>query len=88
MADSNKIFRAEEAARIYKADLFNESWEELRKFLTEELINTEPRDNEIRELHYHRIKMLDELKEAFIRIMNEGSIESKSFKIKRMRFPQ
>ena len=88
MADSNKIFRAEEAARIYKADLFNESWEELRKILTEKLINTEPLDNEIRELHYHRIKMLDELKEAFIRIMNEGSIESKSFKIKRMRFPQ
>jgi len=88
LADTDKIFRAEEAARIYKADLFNEAWEELRKILTEKLINTEPLDNEIRELHYHRIKMLDELKEAFIRIMNEGSIESKSLRLKRMRFPQ
>jgi len=42
LADTNKIFRAEEAARIYKADLFNEAWEELKKILTEKLINTDP----------------------------------------------
>ena len=83
MADTDKIFRAEEAARIYKADLFNEAWEELRKILTEKLINTDPLDNEIRELHYSRIKLLDELKEAFIRIMNEGSIEAKTLRLKR-----
>ena len=83
MADTNKIFRAEEAARIYKADLFNEAWEELKKILTEKLINTDPLDNEIREMHYNRIKLLDELKEALIRIMNEGSIEAKTLKLKR-----
>ena len=83
MADTNKIARAEEAGRIFRAAIFNESWEELRKILTEKLINTDPLDNEIRELHYHRIKLLDELKEAFIRIMNEGSIEAKTLRLKR-----
>ena len=83
MADTNKIFRAEEAARIYKAEVFNVAWEELRKILTEKLINTDLLDNEIREMHYNRIKLLDELKEALIRIMNEGSIEAKTLKLKR-----
>jgi|TARA_R100000049_G_C1892273_1_gene44929 hypothetical protein len=83
LADTDKIFRAEEAARIYKSTSFNEAWEELRKILTEKLINTDPLDKEIRELHYSRIKLLDELKEAFIRIMNEGSIEAKTLRLKR-----
>ena len=83
MADSDKIFRAEEAQRIYKSQIFNEAWEELRKVLTEKLINTDPLDKDIRELHYNRIKLLDELKEALIRIMNEGSIEAKSLRLKR-----
>ena len=83
MADTNKIARAEEAGRIFRAAIFNESWEELRKILTEKLINTDPQDSEIRELHYHRIKLLDELKEAVIRIMNEGSIEAKTLRLKR-----
>ena len=83
MADTNKIARAEEAGRIFRAAIFNESWEELRKILTEKLINTDPQDSEIRELHYHRIKLLDELKEALIRIMNEGSIEAKTLRLKR-----
>jgi phosphoribosylpyrophosphate synthetase len=82
-ADTNKIARAEEAGRIFKAAIFNESWEELRKTLIEKLINTDPLDKEIRELHYSRIKLLDELKEALIRIMNEGSIEAKSLRLKR-----
>ena len=75
-ADTLKIARAEEAQRIYTAEIFNDSWEELRKVLTEKLINTDPLDKDIRETHYNRIKLLDELKEALIRIMNEGSIES------------
>jgi len=83
LADTDKIFRAEEASRIYKAEIFNEAWEELRKILTEKLINTDPLDNEIRELHYKRIKLLDELKDALIRIMNEGSIEAKSLRLNR-----
>ena len=83
MADTDKIFRAEEAARIYKANSFNEAWEELRKILIEKLINTDPLDKDIRELHYNRIKLLDELKEALIRILNEGSIEAKSLRLKR-----
>ncbi len=83
MADSDKIFRAEEAQRIYKSQIFNEAWEELRKVLTEKLINTDPLDKDIRELHYNRIKLLDELKEALIRILNEGSIEAKSLRLKR-----
>jgi len=83
LSETAKIFRAEEAARIYKSASFNEAWEELRKILTEKLINTDPLDNEIRELHYSRIKLLDELKEAFIRIMNEGSIEAKTLRLKR-----
>ena len=83
MADSDKIFRAEEAQRIYKSQIFNEAWEELRKVLTEKLLNTDPLDKDIRELHYNRIKLLDELKEALIRIMNEGSIEAKSLRLKR-----
>ena len=83
MADSDKIFRAEEAQRIYKSQIFNEAWEELRKVLTEKLLNTDPLDKDIRELHYNRIKLLDELKEALIRILNEGSIEAKSLRLKR-----
>ena len=82
-ADTLKIARAEEAQRIYTAEIFNDSWEELRKILTEKLINTDPLDKEIRELHYNRIKLLDELKEALIRIMNEGSIEASHLKLKR-----
>ena len=73
-ADTLKIARAEEAQRIYTAEIFNDSWEELRKVLTEKLINTDPLDKDIREMHYNRIKLLDELKEALIRIMNEGSL--------------
>ena len=83
MADTDKIFRAEEAQRIYKSQIFNEAWLELRKVLTEKLINTDPLDKDIRELHYNRIKLLDELKEALIRILNEGSIEAKSLRLKR-----
>ena len=83
-ADTLKIARAEEAQRIYTAEIFNDSWEELRKILTEKLINTDPLDKEIRELHYNRIKLLDELKEALIRIMNEGSIEASHLKLKRI----
>ena len=82
-ADTLKIARAEEAQRIYKAEIFNDSWEELRKILTEKLINTDPLDKEIRELHYNRIKLLDELKEALIRTMNEGSLEASQLKLKR-----
>ena len=82
-ADTLKIARAEEAQRIYTAEIFNDSWEELRKILTEKLINTDPLDKEIRELHYNRIKLLDELKEALIRIMNEGSLEASQLKLKR-----
>ena len=82
-ADTLKIARAEEAQRIYTAEIFNDSWEELRKILTEKLINTDPLDKEIRELHYNRIKLLDEVKEALIRIMNEGSIEASHLKLKR-----
>ena len=84
-ADTLKIARAEEAQRIYTAEIFNDSWEELRKILTEKLINTDPLDKEIREMHYNRIKLLDELKEALIRIMNEGSIEAKSLKLRRVK---
>ena len=82
-ADTLKIARAEEAQRIYTAEIFNDSWEELRKILTEKLINTDPLDKEIRELHYNRIKLLDELKEALIRIMNEGSLEASQLKLKK-----
>ena len=82
-ADTLKIARAEEAQRIYTAEIFNDSWEELRKILTEKLINTDPLDKEIRELHYNRIKLLDELKEALIRTMNEGSLEASQLKLKR-----
>ena len=82
-ADTLKIARAEEAQRIYTAEIFNDSWQELRKILTEKLINTDPLDKEIRELHYNRIKLLDELKEALIRIMNEGSLEQEKLKLKR-----
>ena len=82
-ADTLKIARAEEAQRIYKAEIFNDSWEELKNILTEKLLNTDPLDKETRELHYHIIKLLDELKEALIRIMNEGSIEAKTLKLRR-----
>ena len=82
-ADTLKIARAEEAQRIYTAEIFNDSWEELRKILTEKLINTDPLEKDIRELHYNRIKLLDELKEALIRIMNEGSLEASQLKLKR-----
>ena len=82
-ADTLKIARAEEAQRIYTAEIFNDSWEELRKILTEKLINTDPLDKEIRELHYNRIKLLDELKEALIRTMNEGSLDASQLKLKR-----
>ncbi len=82
-ADTLKIARAEEAQRIYTAEIFNDSWQELRKILTEKLINTDPLDKEIREMHYNRIKLLDELKEALIRIMNEGSLEASQLKLKR-----
>ena len=82
-ADTLKIARAEEAQRIYTAEIFNDSWSELRKILTEKLINTDPLDKDIREMHYNRIKLLDELKEALIRIMNEGSLEAAHLKLKR-----
>ena len=82
-ADTLKIARAEEAQRIYTAEIFNDSWQELRKILTEKLINTDPLDKDIREMHYNRIKLLDELKEALIRIMNEGSLEASQLKLKR-----
>ena len=82
-ADTLKIARAEEAQRIYTAEIFNDSWSELRKILTEKLLNTDPLDKDIRELHYNRIKLLDELKEALIRIMNEGSLEASHLKLKR-----
>ena len=82
-ADTLKIARAEEAQRIYTAEIFNDSWEELRKILTEKLISTDPLEKDIRELHYHRIKLLDELKEALIRIMNEGSLEASQLKLKK-----
>ena len=82
-ADTLKIARAEEAQRIYTAEIFNDSWSELRKILTEKLLNTDPLDKDIRELHYNRIKLLDELKEALIRIMNEGSLEQEKLKLKR-----
>tara|TARA_R100001594_G_scaffold79258_2_gene113903 strand:- start:245 stop:502 length:258 start_codon:yes stop_codon:yes gene_type:complete len=82
-ADTLKISRAEEAQRIYKAEIFNDSWEELKNILTEKLLNTDPLDKETRELHYHRIKLLDELKEALIRIMNEGSLEASQLKLRR-----
>ncbi len=82
-ADTLKIARAEEAQRIYTAEIFNDSWQELRKILTEKLINTDPLDKDIREMHYNRIKLLDELKEALIRIMNEGSLEASHLKLKR-----
>tara|TARA_Y100000593_G_C4263968_1_gene313721 strand:- start:90 stop:341 length:252 start_codon:yes stop_codon:yes gene_type:complete len=81
--DTNKIARAEEAARIYKSYIFEESWQELRGILTEKLLSTDSSENEIREMHYHRIKLLDELKAALIKIMNEGSIEAKSLRLKR-----
>ena len=82
-ADTLKIARAEEAQRIYKAEIFNDSWEELKNILTQKLLNTDPLDKETRELHYHRIKLLDELKEALIRIMNEGSLEASQLKLRR-----
>ena len=82
-ADTLKIARAEEAQRIYTAEIFNDSWSELRKILTENLLNTDPLDKDIRDLHYNRIKLLDELKEALIRIMNEGSLEASQLKLKR-----
>ena len=82
-ADTLKIARAEEAQRIYTAEIFNDSWSELRKILTEKLLSTDPLEKDIRELHYHRIKLLDELKEALIRIMNEGSLEASQLKLKR-----
>ncbi len=82
-ADTLKIARAEEAQRIYTSEIFNDSWEELKNILTEKLLSTDPLDKETRELHYHRIKLLDELKEALIRIMNEGSIEAKTLKLRR-----
>ena len=82
-ADTLKIARAEEAQRIYKAEIFNDSWEELKNILTEKLLNTDPLDKETRELHYPRSKLLDELKAALIRIMNEGSIEAKTLKLRR-----
>ena len=82
-ADTLKIARAEEAQRIYTAEIFNDSWQELRKILTEKLLNTDPLEKDIRELHYNRIKLLDELKEALIRIMNEGSLEASQLKLKR-----
>ena len=82
-ADTLKIARAEEAQRIYTAEIFNDSWQELRKILTEKLINTDPLDKEIREMHYNWIKLLGELKEALIRIMNEGSLEASQLKLKR-----
>jgi len=82
-ADTLKIARAEEAQRIYTAEIFNDSWSELRKILTEKLLSTDPLEKDIRELHYHRIKLLDELKEALIRIMNEGSLEASQLKLKK-----
>ena len=82
-ADTLKIARAEEAQRIYTAEIFNDSWEELRKILTEKLISTDPLEKDIRELHYNMIKLLDELKEALIRIMNEGSLEASQLKLKK-----
>lgn len=81
--DTNKIARAEEAARIYKSHIFEESWQELRGVLTEKLLSTDSNEIDIREMHYHRIKLLDELKAALIKIMNEGSIEAKSLRLKR-----
>ena len=82
-ADTLKIARAEEASRIYNAQIFNDSWEELRKILLEKILNTNPLETDIREMHFHRIKLLDELKEALIRIMNEGSLEASHLKLKR-----
>ena len=82
-ADTLKIARAEEASRIYNAQIFNDSWEELRKILLEKILNTNPLETDIREMHSHRIKLLDELKEALIRIMNEGSLEASQLKLKR-----
>ena len=82
-ADTLKIARAEEASRIYNAQIFNDSWEELKQILLEKILNTDPLDKETRELHYHRIKLLDELKETLIRIMTEGSLEAKTLKLRR-----
>ena len=82
-ADTLKIARAEEASRIYNAQIFNDSWEELKQILLEKILNTDPLDKETRELHYHRIKLLDEFKERLIRIMNEGSLEAKTLKLRR-----
>ena len=84
-ADHEKIARAEEASRIYNSRMFSEAWDQLRETLKEKILSTAHDETDVRELHYHRIKLLDELKSALIKIMNEGSIEAKSLKLRRVK---
>ena len=83
MANEYAIARAEEAKRLAESDVFNEAFNRLKEILTERLVNSEADEGNKRELLYHRIQLLDELKGALIRIMNEGEIEGKSLRFKR-----
>lgn len=72
--------RAQEARRIYEGEIFNEAFDKTKELLTTRLLATQPDEVEIRELFYQRIKVLDEVKNALVSIMNEGDIKRIKFK--------
>ncbi len=72
--------RAQEARRIYEGEIFNEAFDKTKELLTTRLLATQHDEVEIRELFYQRIKVLDEVKNALVSIMNEGDIKRIKFK--------
>ena len=72
--------RAQEARRIYEGEIFNEAFEKTKQLLTTRLLGTKPEEVEMRELFYQRIKVLEEVRNALVSIMNEGDIKRIKFK--------
>lgn len=72
--------RAQEARRIYEGEIFNEAFEKTKQLLITRLLGTLPDEYEKRDLFYQRIKVLDEVKNALVSIMNEGDIKRIKFK--------
>ena len=72
--------RAQEARRIYEGEIFNEAFDKTKQLLTTRLLATLPEEYEKRDQFYQRIKVLDEVKNALVSIMNEGDIKRIKFK--------
>lgn len=70
--------RSAEARRISESEIFRLAWDNTKQLLIDRLLKTDPVDHEKRELYYQRICLLDELKNAFVKIMNEGDIKNYS----------